>query len=493
MKRRVDIDSITSQTFDLIIIGGGITGAGILQEASLNGYKCLLLEKGDFASGTTSKSAKLIHGGMRYMKYGKLGMVRESLEERNYLLKTYPHLVKPLPFLFPVYDSKLKYSLGVALYHFLDRENVLPDYQSLEAGDVIKKFPAATTEGLLGGFLYYDAVTNDARLCNEVIHSAIRNSDSVALNYCEVQSCFTAKDTVLVECHDHIEKTDIKFQCIYLVNATGVWTDEVRKKLVSEKSGISAPSKGVHLVLSKRRFPAETAVIFPSYAGDERMMYALPWENDSVIIGTTDTEFFGRLNQFTASEDDVNYIIHSIREFAPSLDVTEKDILFVYAGLRPLLRENKTSSERTRDYNIWWSNPRLLNIFGGKLTSFHSMAKALVDELKGKASPSSSPVSVMREKINSYNVGEKIHPDFEATISEARHFISDQQCYHLDDLLTRRLSLTYVLNGCKDKNEIIAKIAELMKEECGWTWKEHEEEIKNYNDLLSNASKNFTY
>ncbi len=491
MQRRVNIESLQKETHDLIIIGGGITGAGILQEAGMNGYKCLLLEKGDFASGTSGRSAKLIHGGMRYMKYGKLGMVKESLEERNHLLKTYPHLVKPLPFLFPIYDSKLKYSAGVALYHFLDRENVLPDYQTLEAHDVVKKFPAVVQDNLLGGFLYYDAVTNDARLCNEVIHGAVQHAGSGAINYCEVQSCSAHDNEMLVQCHDHIEKTDIQFKCRVIINASGVWTDEVRKKLASDKMSVSAPSKGVHLVLSRKKFPVETAVIFPSYATDGRTMYAVPWENDSVIIGTTDTEFFGRLNRFSANEDDVNYILHSIREFAPSLDVTEKDVLFVYSGLRPLIRENKTSSERARDYNIWWSNDRMLNIFGGKLTSFHSMAKALVEELRESVPPSSNPVPVIPETSNPINDGGKIHPGFEATDGEAKQLIR-QSCYHLDDLLTRRLSLTYVLNGCREKNEIIAKVAELMKEECGWTWEEFEEEIKTYNNILKSASINFT-
>jgi len=492
MKRRINIESLQQKTFDLIIIGGGITGAGVLHEATARGYSCLLVEKGDFASGTSSRSAKLIHGGMRYMKYGQLSMVKESLEERNHLLKTYPHLVKPLPFLFPVYDSKLKYSAGVALYHFLDREHVLPDYQSLEAEEILQKFPAACSENLLGGFLYYDAVTNDARLCNEVIHEATAQTASGAINYCEALNFVPLHTATVVHCYDHIEKKEVQFKCRIAVNASGVWTDEVRKKLAADQTAVSAPSKGVHIVLSKKKFPAETAVIFPSYALDGRMMYAIPWENDSVIAGTTDTEFFGRLNHCAANEDDVNYILHSIREFAPSLGITEKDILFVYSGLRPLFRENKTSSERTRDYNIWWSNERLINIFGGKFTSFHSMAKTLVDELQVRLPPSSHPPRALSGMAHPEGGEEKIHPDFDATLGEAKYFISRQQCYHLDDLLTRRFSLTYVLNGYADKNDIIEKVAGLMKEECGWTWEEHDAEIKSYSNMLNNAVINFT-
>lgn len=488
MKRRLNIDTLSQTTFDLLIIGGGITGAGILQEATARGYRCLLVEKGDFASGTSSRSAKLVHGGMRYMKYGKLGMVKESLEERNHLLKTYPHLVKPLPFLFPVYDSKLKYRLGVALYHFLDRENMLPDYTSLEPDEVIREFPAARQDGLLGGFLYYDAVTNDARLCSEVIHATVLHSGSMALNYCEVKNCIRHGNKMEVHCIDHIEQHAVHFLCHCIVNASGVWMDEVLRKLASGTAGVTAPSKGVHIVLSQKRFPAQTAVIFPSYAGDSRMMYAVPWENGSVIIGTTDTEFFGKPNHCAANEDDVNYVLHSIREFAPSLGITENDILYVYAGLRPLFRENKISSERARDYSIWWSHDRLLNIFGGKLTSFRSMAEALADELQQKFAPSSQPAVVLHEKLHVTDDHEKIHPDFEATMGEARYFIRKQQCYHLDDLLTRRLSLTYVLNGCTEKKEIITKVAELMKEECGWTWEEYEQQINNYCEMLANAS-----
>ena len=172
MKRRSNPDEITSETYDMAIIGGGITGAGILSEAGKLGYRCILIEKNDFASCTSYKSGKLSHGGLRYLQYGKIGLVKESVEERHYLLEHFPHIVKPLPFMFPIYSSKFKYRIGMILYQLFSRDKDLPKYTFLNRKETIKQFPAIDQNGLKGRFIYYDAITNDARLCNEVIHKA---------------------------------------------------------------------------------------------------------------------------------------------------------------------------------------------------------------------------------------------------------------------------------------------------------------------------------
>jgi len=508
MKRRTDIKSLQEKTFDLLIIGGGITGAGIFHEATARGYRCLLIEKGDFASGTSSRSAKLIHGGIRYLKYGKLGLIKESLEERNYLLKTYPHLVKPLPFLFPVYDSPVKYRVGMAMYHYLDNHNALPDYQYIEKEEVIKYFSPINQENLRAGFIYYDAVTNDARLCSEVIHSTMQRSGSVAFNYCELESTVADGENFVVHCHDHLAQQPVAFKTRFLANAGGIWTDDIQGRLTNAASGFSAPSKGIHLVFSKKRFPVETALVIPSYADDGRMNYALPWENDTVIAGTTDTEYSGNLNIPLAANEDVQYVLESIQKFAPSLRITADDILFVYAGLRPLFREEKSSAARSRDYQIWWSSEKILNIYGGKLTSFHSMANAFMDEFQTKAALISSekmqpfqekkwtdrlPISfVLRLKAEYaeqcdyiFSIAleqephlETLNKSVEITIAELIYFIRFQQCYHLDDLLARRLSLIYCINGWEDREAIIRKAAGVMKTECGWTDEELGREIE---------------
>jgi len=519
VKRRINIESV-QQTFDLIIIGGGITGAGILLEAATRGYKCLLLEKGDFASGTSSKSAKLIHGGIRYLKYGKLGLIKESLDERNYLLKTFPHLVKPLPFLFPVYDSTFKYRVGMAIYHFLSSEETLPEYRYIEPDEIKRMFPAINPEGLKGGFIYYDAVTNDARLCNEVMDEAQKLTGNHAVNYCEVISMEKREKVITLKSRDHIENRDIEFKARCIVNATGVWTDEVLTRIASKQTAFTAPSKGIHFVIPKKRFPVDSAVIIPSYAGDNRLNYSIPWENDSVIIGTTDTDYKGNIENPVSQQEDIEYLLSSLKKFAPSLNITQSDILHVYSGLRPMYNDSAPSYERSRDYRIWWEGENILNILGGKFTSYHSMAEALVDELaekfpsefiKARLTPGSEKssfidlprtfadniherflekapeiFSIARENKNNT---ELLHPDFNATVAEMIYYIRKMQCYHLNDLMSRRLSLTYVINGCREKESLITKVAELMKAECGWTDEELQNEIQEYSDILKTSPR----
>ncbi len=515
MKRRVDIDAISKTAFDIIIIGGGITGAGILNEASKRGYKCLLLDKGDFASGTSSKSAKLIHGGIRYLKHGQFKVIRESLKERNYLLETYPHLVKPIPFLFPIYETKYLYYPGIALYNFLGGKDKLPDYRFLEKEDTIKMLPNIRDENLKGSFIYFDAITNDARLCNEVIDDAIKSNHFFAANYCEVNGIKKNNSGIQINCTDHIENREVSFQAKYLVNASGVWTDEVLKMFSGKSNQHNAPSKGVHLILSKKRFPIQTAVIVPSYAGDKRMNYAIPWENDSVIFGTTDTDYSGDINRPDHQQADIDYLLHSLNKFVTGMNFNYSDILFVYSGLRPLLKGKESSSNRSRDYSIWWEKDFILNISGGKLTSFHSMATSLVQELLKKHRPSAS--SLAQHKIPEADSSETLpdefvtrireiffdkaheifslakadlslaallHADFDVTLAEVVYYIRYRQCYHLDDLMTRRLSLTYVLNACKQKEQVIRKVADIMKKECGWSDEEFKMEIDAYRNIL---------
>ena len=516
IKRRVDLAKITSEVYDLAIIGGGITGAGILNEASGRGYKCILLEKGDFASGTSSKSAKLIHGGMRYLKYGKFDMVRESLEERNYLLTNFPHLVKPIPFTFPVYNSKYKYKLGMAIYQYLSQRNNLPEYKSLTTEETLQNLPFITPDGLKGSYIYYDAVTNDARLCNEVISNSVHQFDSVALNYCEFKQ-LERTAPLKISCLDHLENKYISIQANNIVNATGVWTDEVSEKLTGHRENISAPSTGIHIVLSLDRFPIDSAVVIPSYIDDERLLYAIPWENNSCIIGTTDQDYKGDIENVKIEKADIQYILHALQQFAPSLKISKKDIIYTYTGLRPLIREDKSksSSARARDYHIWWSDAHVINIFGGKLTSFHSMAVALMNELAVRyplkiSSPGKQPIEIrdaipvdfVRKMDTRYgNQSDKIlqlviedsefirlaHPELDIHVAELVYYIRYQSCYRLDDLMSRRLSLTYVITGFFNYPDIVKSMAEIMKWECFWSESFFKQEIEGYLQQLNQS------
>ncbi len=511
MRRVNNIDKFSEAVFDVAILGGGITGAGILREAAKRGYKCILLEKNDFASGTSSKSAKLVHGGLRYLQHGKIGLVREGLRERNYLLKNFPHLVKPQQFLFPVYStsSVLQLHIGMWLYKTLSYDKDIAVYSFLNKQKTLEKFPPINEEKLKGSFLFYDAVTNDARLCNEIVAAAQQNK-AAAFNYCEFVSAEDKKDFFLIHCKDKIENRDAVFSAKFIINATGHWTDETLRKLDFKISGLVAPSKGIHLVFLKEKFPADAAILFSSYANDGRSMYAVPWENNSVVIGTTDTEKIEGLDDVKANENDIQYILKSIQCFAPALNISEKDILSSFAGLRPLLKDNGLSKDRARDYKCTWVGERIITIAGGKLTSFHAMAKTAVNKLGEKisseisASPSikseqnklaaptdglDSFAEKMKLKYGSQSelilkiiseapeCKEYLHKTFSVSAAEIIYFIRYQNCCHLDDMLTRRLSISYVLKSFSDKKFIVEKTAAIMAKENNWTEKETASEI----------------
>lgn len=318
MNRSSQIAEARKITYDIAIIGGGITGAGIFREATKRGYRCLLLEKSDFASGTSSKSAKLVHGGIRYLKYFQFGLVREGLRERNYLLRSFPHLVKPIPFIFPLYEHPLKYRIGLILYSLLGRQRNLPGYKFLGIRESLEAFPFLDKEGLRGAFIYYDAVTHDARLASFIIHSSLGNHFH-ALNYMELMAVTPVGEGLELESYDH-EKGEITiFRSQYLINASGPWLENTSQRISGKKPNKAGPSKGIHLVCDRKDFPIRHSIIFPSGQEDERMMYALPWELNTVIVGTTDTEFSKDPDLAQPEAEDVNYILKSIGNYMPDL------------------------------------------------------------------------------------------------------------------------------------------------------------------------------
>lgn len=516
MTRRADRADLGSEQFDLAIVGGGITGAGLFREATDRGYRCLLLERGDFASGTSSRSANLVHGGLRYLRQGKLGLVRESLAERRYLLETYPHLVEPIPFLLPVYRAKYRYRLGMAVYRFLSRGDGLPAPRFLGPEATLERHPFVDPDGLRGSFLYHEAVTDDARLCNEVIHSTAARSDSVALNYCEVLDGEPSADGVALTCADHLEGDTLTARSNYVVNATGVWSDEVAERLHPGSEPAVAPSKGVHLVLSREALPVDTALVFPSVR-DDRSLYAIPWRHGSVVVGTTDTEYRGDPDALSVDPSDVAYLLEAVQAFAPGLEVTGEDVISAYAGLRPLLAEERTASvDRSRDYRIWWNEPRVLHVVGGKLTTFHAMAEALVAALEERyegertgtrtgatgPTPTDDLPPAVEERLRARYperdhpiwriaaedaMQERVHPRFALLAGELVYLVRHQQCHHLDDLLTRRCSLTYVLADAEGHETLVERAADLMQRECGWSDEEREREVERYLAALEEA------
>ncbi|MCP4443707.1 MAG: glycerol-3-phosphate dehydrogenase/oxidase [Aureispira sp.] len=495
MTRKKTLDSIGSQTYDLVIVGGGITGAGVLLEASKIGYKTLLIEKGDFSSGTSSKSAKLVHGGLRYLQFFYFKLVRESLVERNHLLQEYAHIVKPLEFIFPLYQSSFKFRIGMILYQMMGKHDLLPKYAFENKEKTLGRLNAINSQNLKGSFIYYDGITNDSRLTAEIIFESKQYSNSTAINYLELTNSNQTDEGYTLTCTDHTSPKTLEIKTKYVVNCGGPWTDKILDTLIPQAPDFMAPSKGVHLVFSQDRIPMKSAYAFSSNANDKRMFYALPWEHNSVIIGVTDTDYDGDLDNVEIDTDDVSYMLHGINSFLPKLKVTTDDILYQFVGLRPLFKDEIASKDRSRDFKIWWSNDRVVNLAGGKLTTFRAMAKALIKDilpkLKASESKPTEPLNLNAEapnflskdktehitkqygKYNSYlfdlihknkALGNWLDEEFQVLNVEIAFFVKYQDCYYIEDVLNRRLALGYVLDKHPKNKLIIEKVSQIFQQ-----------------------------
>lgn len=385
--RAADFDLIERESFDLAVIGGGITGAGIALDAALRGISVALIEKRDFASGTSSRSSKLIHGGLRYLAQFEFSLVREALRERAALLRSAPHLSKPLAFLAPVYsaksrsplgNSKLKLGAGLWLYDLLAGRKNIARHRWLTREETLRLAPALEPKNLRGGFVYYDCLTDDARLVIEVIKSASR-CGAVVANYAEARGFIrTGGHITGVQVEDVLSNRRIELRAKVFANAAGVWSDEVSRLADPKADKRLRPSKGVHVVMPSEKFPAGAAVLIPSL-GERRFLFVIPWQGRT-IIGTTDTDYAGDLDKPRAESEEVKRIVESAARAFPRAGISAQDVISSYAGLRPLVGgADKSTKELSRKEEIFESEPGLISIIGGKLTTYRRMAERVVD------------------------------------------------------------------------------------------------------------------
>lgn len=508
MNRQQNIVRATSELFDVVIIGGGITGAGIAINATKRGWKTLIIDKNDFASGTSSRSAKMIHGGLRYLQQLQISLVKEALHERGHLLKEYPHLVKPQPFFMPIYKSrlsKLKLGIGLSGYDYLSGNSSMPKHAEIDLEEIKLRFPQLKNDSMVGGFIYYDAQTNDARLTNEVIQEAT-DLGAIALNYFECLS-FNEKENSIknIICKDNIEDKTYTINAKIFISATGIWTDEtIRKYNAKDEKRYMAPSKGTHLIISSIHLPKNAVMLFPTANGDGRFIWCMPWEDNLNVVGTTDTDYAGDINKMLVEQDEVTYILNSVNAQLKDKQITEDDILSVYAGLRPLINdddETKKSNKRSRDYQIWWNNENMLTISGGKLTSFLSMADSVLKTIEEKYSIKAikndevkivSLIDQYKERYGIKNatlianiIQEKqdknlnlVFENYPYTIAEFIFFIRYQAALKLDDLLTRRTLISYQM---KNYDEVVVdSIVKVLAQELDLNEAQIKQEKENY-------------
>ncbi|MFH1752811.1 MAG: glycerol-3-phosphate dehydrogenase/oxidase [Candidatus Omnitrophota bacterium] len=370
-----DLGRFTNKEYDLLVIGGGINGAGIAHLAQDHGLKVALIEKGDFASGTSSKSTKLIHGGIRYLENFDFGLVIESLKERIIQLRAAPHLVKPLAFIIPVYKNDRRplwmMKLGVFLYDRLAGKNSIGGHRRLSADMIAELIPGIRREGLQGGILYHDAQMDDARLCLENILSA-REKGADVINYVEALSFLKEGEKVTgVLAKDTLGGATFEIRAKRSVCAAGPWTNQLLRKDCPDARKIIRTTKGAHIVYEGRL--SEHAILLPSDQ-DGRIFFAIPWMGHS-LIGTTDTNYTKSPDSLRVSDKDIQYLRESIRRIFPAMDFSSKKIIANFAGLRALIRKGGSPSKVTRNHAIIKTKSGLTFVVGGKYTTYRKIAE----------------------------------------------------------------------------------------------------------------------
>lgn len=375
---------LSEDHFDVAIIGGGITGASIARDAALRGYRVALVEQSDFAFGTSSRSSRLVHGGLRYLEHGQIGLVFESVSERARLADLARHLVRPLPFVFPVYRRQGRrlwmVDSGLWLYDALALFRNFRTHETLSPRGITDLLPGIHSSGLTGGVLYYDYQTDDARLVLENIISA-RAAGATILSYAQMQGFLYDKGRVSgLQVTDLILDESFTLRARAVVCAAGPWTDPVMALSNSSKHWLN-PTKGVHLVVPRERLPLDKALVM-RHPQDKRVHFALPY-HERTVLGTTDTFHEGDPATIQATREDVRYLLLSANAYFPGADLKEEDVISSWAGLRPLLAQEDLDdpSAVSREHVIESRTDGVVVIAGGKLTTYRRMAAECMEEV----------------------------------------------------------------------------------------------------------------
>jgi glycerol-3-phosphate dehydrogenase len=389
------LDRLGDEPFDLLVVGGGITGAGVALDAAARGLKTALVERGDFAGGTSSKSSKLVHGGLRYLQQREVRLVYENLAERQRLLHNAPHLVTPMPFLIPLFGSdgvvnrtvSRAYSSALWLYDLTGGLRIGRRHRRIGVEEALAHVPTLRTDRLVAGFIYYDARTDDARLTLTIARTAVLDHGAVVANYAPVTAlrkddgrvCGARLDV------DGAEPVDVRASAV--VNATGVWADDVRALDEGAHPRSIRPAKGVHVTVGRDKLPCDIAAVLP-VPSDRRSVFVVPW-GDDVYVGTTDTDYSGPLDDPRCEAEDVEYVLRAVNSWV-TRPLSPADVTGVWAGLRPLLADHggrrplrARTADLSRRHQVSVSPSGVVSVTGGKLTTYRKMASDTVDEVVG--------------------------------------------------------------------------------------------------------------
>ncbi|YAI81328.1 MAG: glycerol-3-phosphate dehydrogenase [cyanobacterium endosymbiont of Rhopalodia sterrenbergii] len=542
-----DFNEIQQTTYDLIVIGGGVNGAGVARDAALRGLKTILIEKGDFACGTSSWSTRLIHGGLRYLEYFEFPLVRESLREREILLHTAPHLVKPLLLTIPIYRDRSrpywKIWAGMILYDIFSADKTLPPHRMLPPAQFKQLFPAIDSDGLAGGAQYYDGqVTYAERLCLENILSA-KAAGATVLSYVQVTHLHRQGNKITsLTCKDYW--TDQEFivnghDKSIVINTAGPWVDNVCR--LGIKDSKEAPigktkkiggTKGSHIVV-KPFVGAPNTSLYVEAKSDGRPFFIVPWDG-MYLIGTTDQPFTGNLDQLKADDDEIDYLLRETNNIIPNARLSRKDIKFTYSGVRPLPNaEGKKPGSITRKHILFDHTKEgvtnLISLIGGKLTTYRQVGEEMVDivfKRQGKPVPpcptanKSLPGSILpgdprvqqvlteyRDRVSNQTIdhlfsmyGSKtldilaltdLEPDLAAVIvpelpdikAQIVYAVRHELAYTLVDIMRRRTTLAMHSDYGID---LLPSLTETLSRHCGWDENKCSQEQERYIDYINN-------
>lgn len=499
--REVSLTKIkeTDEIWDILVIGGGATGLGVALDASSRGLKTLLLEQADFANGTSSRSTKLAHGGVRYLAQGNLSLVFEALKERGRMIKNAPHLVKMLPFIIPGYSwyQKYFYGIGLKIYDWMARSRRLQKTKILGGKSVSQLMPNLKTKGLQGGILYYDGQFDDTRLAINLAQTAAEQGATLA-NYMRVIDLNVDDNEKItgVKAKD-IETNEVfNLNAKTVINATGVFVDDILKMKGPKRSPLVKASQGVHIVLEKSFMEGENALMIPS-TSDGRVLFAVPW-NDHLLVGTTDTLVETHSLEPVALQSEIDFILETLQGYLKKKP-TKKDILSIFAGLRPLVQPDKEkgTKEISRDHKLSIAPSNLITITGGKWTTYRKMAEDVVDAAIQTGNLSNSECITQDLKIHGYTLDdhktflstygsdgdlivsltknnpelkELIHPKFPNIKAEIIWATRNEMARNVEDILARRLRLLFLdARAAIDSAETVARLmaSELKKDQ---TW-----------------------
>lgn len=406
MNRNAEIEKLKlDSAWDMVVIGGGATGLGTALEATARGYRVLLVEQSDFAKSTSSKSTKLVHGGVRYLAQGDVALVREASIERGLLLKNAPHLVKNLSFVIPLYTfwDKFKYTIGLKMYDWIAGRLSLGSSVYIRKKQVIEKLPTVEQRGLVGGVLYHDGQFDDSRLALNLAQTVAELGGTV-INYMKVTALVKSANGKVagVEMVDQETGATYRANAKAVINATGVFVDDI---LQMDKPGArksTCASQGVHVVLDKKFMPSEYALMIPE-TPDGRVLFAVPW-HDKLVVGTTDTPVESASLEPVALEQEINFILETAGQYLTEKP-TRADVLSVFAGLRPLAAptgDGQKTKEISRSHKIIVSASDLFTILGGKWTTYRKMGEDMVSKVEQTIALKTTHTATREMKIHGY-------------------------------------------------------------------------------------------